>query len=235
MIGFGSVQVPPSGGPKDPTTVAIAQELTPGPSSDLTTVQSALQTFLSDYKLNTYYEAVLPMVQNIMGPQGDGYSQAHPRKMLVLITDGVRSDRYWNTWPIENPINGSGNSQTSPGNCDAIKNSGITLAVIEVQYVSDAQRNYNQNSSTYWFWYWLGARRPNAQFTAPEGTGTPYSELSPALEVCASQDPTNPALPIGPYTGQPVWYFQATDSDGISTALQALLNAINQSSLRLVK
>ncbi len=229
VLGFGSKRVDTYA---DPSTVAVVQELTqdatgsPGPSSDISTVQGALQNFTEDYKRNTYFEAVLPKVQAIMGPQGDGYTQANPRKMLVLITDGARSDRYWNTWPIENPIDGSGNALPSPNNCQAIKNSGITVAVIEVKYVQ---------SPDYWFWYWLGDRRPNAQFTDPSAQGTVYSELSPALETCASRDPANASLPIGPTTGQRVWYFQATDSSAISSALSALLDAINQSSLRLLK
>ncbi|MGA7329143.1 MAG: hypothetical protein WBX25_32815 [Rhodomicrobium sp.] len=114
-------------------------DLTNGPTSDQSAAANALSTYTGS-RWGGQFRWVLPMVAQVMGPQGDGYGANTPVKMLVMITDGVEDDRatYIRPGPIDMPLGFNNQPQTATQNCEAIKNSGITLAVIDVQYVDSS-------------------------------------------------------------------------------------------------
>lgn len=134
------------------------------PSNVLADIKSAPAAFKDNKRLNTRFDVALDRIKKAMGPQGDG-SPHSPSKWLLLVTDGLG-------WERNGPT--THNGPIDPALCDAFKNEGITLAVIEVKYQEDADEH--------WF---------NLQ-VAPF-----YSEISPALEACAS----------------PGFYYKAEDSD----------------------
>jgi hypothetical protein len=110
-----------------------------------------------------------------MGNQGTGLTQNAPKKMLVLITDGARSNRRSNprtVWPIDEPISGNGNGP-SPGNCQAIRSQGFTLAVINIKYAD--------LSGDHWFDYHLGTSETLVKPDGSTVTSSVYSELPAAL------------------------------------------------------
>jgi Flp pilus assembly protein TadG len=193
------------------TTKNNVLDLTGGPTADEQAAASALAKYPNNLKLNTTYETILPQLNDMLGPQGTGYTQDSPVKIFVMITDGVRSDRgYSPVSPIDKPLDANWNQYALPSNeqCSAIKNKKIIFAVIDVKYV-------NSNPS-YWFnWHLMR----QARFNEPAVTGPVYDQISPALQECAS----------------PGWYFQATDTNEIDNALARLLDQINKTSLRLVK
>ncbi len=158
-------------------------DLTDGPTDQESVAASALNGVPSQNKQMTLFETVLPQINSVVGPQGTGYTADFPLKMVVLITDGVRSDRFSSVTPIDKPFSGS--SQTVyPNDCGAIKDKKIVLAVIDV--------NYQNSAGDHWFDWWLGQ---TVSFIDPSVTTTVYNEISPALQQCAS----------------PGWYFSAAD------------------------
>jgi hypothetical protein len=204
VIGFSG---PFDGSPLDADKWIL--DLTDGPVSDITTAQNALGKYPNSLKAATLFEFALPVISGRMGQQGTGSSQASPKKMLILITDGARSGRYGSLiWPIDEPLSESGPSQN---NCQAIKDKDITLAVINVKYVSLAGDT----------WFDLYFQTPRT-LSMPDGSvvnTTIYPQLSSALQQCAS----------------PGWYFEAADGghSGIEAAMTQLLDSINKTSLRL--
>jgi Flp pilus assembly protein TadG len=198
VLGFGG----------DPSMAADKQviDLTNGPTDQESVASSALNNVPNQNKTETLFGTILPQLNTVVGTQGTGYTVDSPLKMVVLITDGVSSDRYSTITPIDKPF--SGGSQTiSPNDCGAIKDKKIVLAVIDV--------NYQNSAGDHWFDWWLGR---TVSFIDPSIITTVYNEVSPALQQCAS----------------PGWYFSASDSNQIATALGQLLDQINRTNLRLV-
>ena len=76
----------------------------------------------------TRYDLVLPHIAEAIGKSGDGSSRKDPMKTVILLTDGVWTN-YWNdkdnmTW--HKPID--------PVMCDAFKNNGVRVVVINIAY-----------------------------------------------------------------------------------------------------
>jgi hypothetical protein len=166
VIGFSGFALPAS----DPSMI---QDLTGGPTGNQSTAANALSSY-TGARWGAQYRWALPLIASHMGPQGDGYTAGTPLKMLVLITDGVEDDRatYIKPGPVDMPIDlNSGNPETPTQNCADIKNSGITIAVIDVKYLD--------STSDYWFNYWF------SPFISAWNS-TIYGEISPALQQCAS-------------------------------------------------
>jgi Flp pilus assembly protein TadG len=63
------------------------------PSTDLAAIQLALDTSAVDYG-RTHYHELFDLVAAQLGAQGSGKTASDPRKLLVLITDGVYSQYY---------------------------------------------------------------------------------------------------------------------------------------------
>ena len=62
-----------------------------------------------------------------IGSQGTGAQPSSPKKVAIVVTDGVRDQdfSYWGLGPLD------------PALCVAIKNAGIDLAVLEIKYVAN--------------------------------------------------------------------------------------------------
>jgi len=92
------------------------------------------------------YSAISQLALQV-GTQGNGSSASSPLKFVILITDGLSSDRsgnwncaYWgydSYWSWQNTCFNSSPYPTTidSGECQQIKNSGIILAILETPYV----------------------------------------------------------------------------------------------------
>ncbi len=129
------------------------------PTNDAAAIKLAPASFPDPSQINSRFEVALPQIQSMMGPQGSG-TPSSPRKTLLLITDGLRWVRKMANTPLADM---AANGPINTGLCDSIKNSGITLAVIEVQFV-DATGEYNFDQQV----------------------AAVFPGVSPALQACAS-------------------------------------------------
>ena len=164
--------------------------------------------------LDTYINNAMSSLATTIGSNGTGASTASPLKFVMLVTDGLQSDRGSNwscTW-VNSTAWGTlknSNNQTvqtcSPStgfaqplntaNCTTMKNHGIVLAVLETPYVP------------------LGGESPNVmpyertvQATIyPDGPNT-ASAVSAALQSCATSG----------------YYFQANNPADISSGFITL-------------
>lgn len=165
--------------------------------------------------LDTYINNAMSSLATSIGSNGNGSSAASPRKFVMLVTDGLQSDRGSN-WSCTSWVNttawgqlktdtGSNVQTCAPGtgfaaaldtaNCTTMKNHGIVLAVLETPYVP------------------LGGESPHVlpyertvQATIyPGGPGT-ASNVSTALSSCAT----------------PGYYFQANNASDISNGFITL-------------
>jgi len=157
--------------------------------------------------LDTHMYSAISQLALQVGTQGNGSSASSPLKFVILITDGLSSDRsgnwncaYWgydSYWSWQNTCFNSSPYPTTidSGECQQIKNSGIILAILETPYVP------------------LTGESPNVQpyedtvrhVIYPDGPNT-ASAVSAALSSCAS-------------TG---YYFQASSSSDIATGFTTL-------------
>lgn len=69
------------------------------------------------------HDLVLPQIASRLGTQGSGSSKTDPVKTVVLVTDGVTSN--YENFDFS-PIN--------PASCQAFKDNGITVAVLDIEY-----------------------------------------------------------------------------------------------------
>jgi Flp pilus assembly protein TadG len=158
--------------------------------------------------LDTYLSTMMTSLISQVGTNGTGASTASPLKFVILVTDGLESDRnldwqnctshyndpLWN-WPstcvggFAKPIN--------TAQCTQIKNNGVILAVLETPYVP--LTGQDPNNTPY---------ESNVRHTIyPSGPNT-QSAISTALSSCASSG----------------YYFQATNSSDIATGFLQLTN-----------
>jgi len=157
--------------------------------------------------LDTHMYSALSQLALQVGSQGNGTSASSPLKFVILITDGLSSDRggnwscgYWgydSAWKWQNTCFNSSPYPTTidSGQCQQIKGNGIILAILETPYVP------------------LTGESPNVQpyedtvrhVIYPGGANSP-SSVSAALSSCAS-------------TG---YYFQASSSSDIATGFTTL-------------
>ena len=124
---------------------------------------TALSTLTNDSKgLNSatsettsYFNLSLPALTKLVGSAGDGSSASNPMKLVLLLTDGVQSQRSWvvdnptNTWSCVTSVNGScikfnskyfpdqENTQPlAPSLCKDMKTSNVTVGVLYTEYLS---------------------------------------------------------------------------------------------------
>jgi Flp pilus assembly protein TadG len=82
----------------------------------------------------THFENALPSINNVITTIGDGSSAASPRPFVFMVTDGAQDPQYQQN---NGSWSGSNHATTlDTANCTAIKNRGITLAVLYVPYVA---------------------------------------------------------------------------------------------------
>jgi Flp pilus assembly protein TadG len=154
--------------------------------------------------LDTHLYTALTSLTTTLGTQGDGSSASSPMKFLILITDGLQSDRS-NNWSGGHWVQDSAwNYYTYEGGyattidqtqCQKIKSNGIILAILETPYVpltgqSPAVAPYEKTVR---------------KVIYPNGPNT-SSAVSLALASCAS-------------TG---YYFQASSASDIATGFTTL-------------
>ena len=162
----------------------------------------------------TYIDTAMSSLVTTLGTNGNGGSVSSPKKFLMLVTDGLKSDRSNNwscTWENTSAWgqlkNASGSKvQTctpstgydapmNTANCTSLKNNGIVIAVLETPYVSLAGQD--QQVMPY--------ERTVQATIYPGGPGTP-SVVSAALQACATSG----------------YYFQATSSSDIANGFITL-------------
>ena len=131
-------------------------------NQDVTTVQSptfdtakataALSSSQSQLGIDgTFFDKSLDTMKGIVGSAGDGSSAASPRKLVLMVTDGVQSQRSWVltnvnwtcvAWSGGNCIKFKSAPHwdkivpNKPDNCKAIKKNDVTFGVLYTEYLS---------------------------------------------------------------------------------------------------
>jgi Flp pilus assembly protein TadG len=156
--------------------------------------------------LDTYLSTMMTSLISQVGTNGTGASAGSPLKFVILVTDGLESDRdldwqncsshyndpLWN-WP--STCVGGFAKPISAAQCTQLKNNGIVLAVLETPYVP--LTGQDPNNTPY---------ESNVRHTIyPNGPNT-QSAISTALSNCASNG----------------YYYQATNSAQIATGFLQL-------------
>lgn len=154
--------------------------------------------------LDTYLSSAMSTLITRLGTQGDGTSTSSPLKFLILITDGLQSDRSRNWsgghWAQDSAWNyntyfGGYATTIDQTQCRRLKDNGIILAVLETPYVP--LTGQSPKVAPY--------EKTVRKVVYPGGPNT-GSAVSTALSQCAS-------------TG---YYFQATTAADIATGFLAL-------------
>jgi Flp pilus assembly protein TadG len=150
---------------------------------------------------------------NSIGANGTGASAASPLKFMILVTDGLQSDRNLNwqnctnwgydpAWAFNSTcLAGGFDTPMSTASCTTLKNEGVVLAVLETPYVPLTGQDPHNTP-------YEGTVR---HIIYPGGPNT-ASTVSAALQACAS-------------TG---YYFQAVNSADIATGFLALTDKFVQ-------
>jgi hypothetical protein len=169
-----------------------------------TAAQSAVSSVLPG--LDTHMSNSLASLITDVGANGNGSSATSPLKFVILITDGLQSDRnsnwsgtstgYDSAWNFSPTTFGGYATGISQSQCNALKNTGVILAVLETPYVpltgqSPAVQPYEKTVR---------------HVIYPGGPGSP-STISSALQTCASTH----------------YYYQAASSTDIQTGLLKLI------------
>ncbi|HEX3918158.1 MAG TPA: pilus assembly protein TadG-related protein [Caulobacteraceae bacterium] len=167
--------------------------------------------------LDTWMATAMGQVITQVGANGNGTSTASPYKFVILVTDGLQSDRSNNwtctswfndtAWNYNPTCTGGYATSINAGQCAQLKANGVILAVLETPYVP------------------LTGQDPNVQpyektvrhVIFPNGPGTP-STISQALSTCAS----------------PGYYFQAANSSDIATGFATLADKFVNDTTRIV-
>ncbi len=151
---------------------------------------------------------------NAIGTNGNGSSTSSPLKFMILVTDGLQSDRDLNwqnctNWGYDPAWNFNGtclaggfDHPMSTAACTTLKNNGVVLAVLETPYVPLTGQDPHNTP-------YEGTVR---HIIYPGGPSTP-STVSANLQACAS-------------TG---YYFQAVNSSDIATGFVTLTDKFVQS------
>jgi Flp pilus assembly protein TadG len=163
--------------------------------------------------LDTWLSQDMTSLISTVGSSGTGASAASPLKFVILVTDGLQSDRnnnwactssgYDSAWNFSPTCYGGYDGPISTTQCQSIKNNGVVLAVLETPYVPLTGQSPNVQP-------YEKTVRHTIYPSGPGGT----SAISTALQACAS-------------TG---YYFQATNSSQISTGFLQLTNQFLQHS-----
>ncbi|CAN7620771.1 pilus assembly protein [Rhizobium rhizogenes] len=132
----------------------------------------------------TYFDVSLAALKNKVGTGGDGSSSASPLKLVLLLTDGVQSQREWVTsgaqsQPKVAPLN--------PDWCNYIKKQSATMAVLYTEYLPiTTDWGYNATvgmsmASANWKSTWGGTMESGVSTSISRLDYIPY-----ALSDCAS-------------------------------------------------
>ncbi|RFB83189.1 hypothetical protein B5K08_29715 [Rhizobium leguminosarum bv. trifolii] len=132
----------------------------------------------------TYFDVALAALQKIVGTGGDGTSSANPLKLVLLLTDGVQSQR---GWVVKNSSNLKKVAPLNPDWCGYVKNKSATMAVLYTEYLPiTTDWGYNDTvgstmASANWKSNWGGTMRSGVSTSITRRDYIPY-----ALADCAS-------------------------------------------------
>jgi Flp pilus assembly protein TadG len=170
---------------------------------DYAQAQTAIQSVQPG--LDTHLSSAMGQMITSIGSNGTGVSVASPLKFLIIVTDGLESDRDANwsgscsnydfQWRYPNICTGGFAKTISAAQCARLKNNGVVVGVLETPYVP--LTGQSPNIAPY--------ERTVRQLIYPKGPST-ASTVSAALQACAS-------------TG---YYFQATSPSDIASGFISL-------------
>jgi hypothetical protein len=168
--------------------------------------------------LDTYLDNAMTSLVTQVGTNGAGTSALSPLKFVILVTDGLQSDRNldwqnctshpWNAaWSFNDCVGGFA-APMNTAHCTQMKNNGIILGVLETPYVP--LTGQDPHNTPY---------ESNVRGTIfPGGPNTP-SVVSAALQACAS----------------PGYYFQAANSAQIATGFVNLTDQFLARSANIIR
>ena len=174
-------------------------------TNNLTYAQA--QTAIQSVKpgLDTYLSTAMGQLNTTVGTNGTGLTAASPLKFLIIVTDGLESDRNLNwqnctsypwdpNWNWNSCVGGFAKT-INTSQCTSIKNNGVVIGILETPYVP--LTGQDPHNAPY-----EGTVRHTIY---PGGPNTP-SVVSAALQTCASSG----------------YYFQATNTSDIATGFITL-------------
>lgn len=179
-----------------PAIPQLRNTLSADTSPDSSNLTSSSSLPISDFKTS------MSELAKIVGTPGDGSSAAKPLKLVLLLTDGVQSQRsyvldkvdwtwgYWYSNTVKTPKSGAYWNYEAPMNpdwCSSMKKAGITVGVLNTEYLAiPYDWGYiatldRPMSSTQWNSIWGGTIRPSIP-----GSTKKRDYLKYALQDCAS-------------------------------------------------
>ncbi|MEO8683325.1 MAG: hypothetical protein ABI414_00635 [Devosia sp.] len=204
------------------------------PTASMATVRSTLNNSSKGLTSTTstdgtFFNTALNALNPLVGTGGDGTKATTPLKLVMMVTDGVQSQRSWVTKDQSSgcafaacPMSAISRQITplNPAWCKQIKDKSITFATVYTTYLPVTYDwGYNGTvgntmSSSVWSTTWGGVLRAGV----PAGISR-HDYLPMALEDCASS---------------PSYFMQATEASEIGQSLTTLFKRY-LSVLRLTK
>jgi Flp pilus assembly protein TadG len=169
--------------------------------------------------LDTYLSTIMSSLITKIGNNGTGASTSSPLKFVILVTDGLQSDRNnnWNcsvsngydsAWNFSPTCIGGYDTSISTTQCQTLKNHGVVLAVLETPYVPLTGQSPN-----------VKPYEKTVRHTIYPTGSSGASVVSSALQSCASNG----------------YYFQATNSSQIATGFLTLADKFLEQSAYISK
>lgn len=122
------------------------------PTFDTTKATAALSGTYSNLGVDgTYFDTSLTTMKSIVGTAGDGSTASSPMKLVLMVTDGVQSERSWVLTNVNwTCVAWSGSTcikykhapywtkvaPNKPANCADLKSNGATFGVLYTEYLS---------------------------------------------------------------------------------------------------
>jgi Flp pilus assembly protein TadG len=167
-------------------------------ASNITLMTTPYQGYNNDQC--TDFDNVLAAMNTTIPTPGPG-TASQPQKYLFYVSDGV-ADAYYPSTCTEPTTGGRCQEPLTLANCTAIKNRGITIAVLYTTYLA--------LPTNAWYNQWI------APFNVGPYGPSPNSLIAQNMQSCAS----------------PGFYFEVSPTQGISSAMNALFQkAVSMSHL----
>ncbi len=95
------------------------------PSTDAAALKASIRNFTIANNHTRFWWG-FSAFSSMLGSQGSGDTASSPRKIAILVTDGVKDEGFarWQLGPLDTNL------------CIALKNKGFALAVMEIKYVA---------------------------------------------------------------------------------------------------
>jgi Flp pilus assembly protein TadG len=131
----------------------------------------------------SYFNTSLSQLTQMVGKAGDGHLVNAPEKLVLVVTDGVQSERDW-VFDAQNKV-----APLNPKWCADLKQAGVKIAVLYTEYLPMTwDWGYNATvgetmDSAKWKSTWDATRRPSVP-----GSTTRHDYIPYALKDCASSE-----------------------------------------------